>query len=107
MSSNMYIFKLQMSHTQDIRVIEVIQPDVPDLAVLVITVDTPPRFFRKHPDALSHRQGASKWTPKESWWRQTDISYDPSKLREMPTSLKKEASPINIGESVISRRRRR
>ena len=91
------MFKLQMSHTQDIKVYEVVRRDLPSTVALIICVDTPPLFFCKRPEGQSHVSGATRWSTREAWWRQTEISSDPTKNRGLPTSLKNETSQINIG----------
>ena len=95
--NNRRLFKLVLSHTSDIKVWEVAHPDQVNIAILVISVATPPLFFRKFPEHLSHTAGAMKWDAKQAWWRQTDISYDPSEAKVWPTSLKRAPAAINIG----------
>ena len=95
--NNRRLFKLVMSHTSDIKVWEVMHFENKNIAILVISVATPPLFYRKFPEHMSHTAGANKWDAKQAWWRQTDISYDPSEAKTLPTSLKRAPTAINIG----------
>ena len=90
------VFRLQMSHTEDIKVFEVLRSE--NASILVISVGTPPVVHRKLLEAESHSEesGTYKWSSREAWWRQTDISYDLSQARNIPTSLRKATHGINV-----------
>lgn len=66
---------------------------------LQITVDSPPQFFRKRlgPDA-GHALDALVWTEFDTWYRQTDIVYDPFRLPTAKVALHKEQPEIDIGD---------
>ncbi len=65
---------------------------------LVIPLDSPPQFFRKRLDPMaSHSKEALTWSEFDTWYRQTDIVYDPRRLVDAVVSLKKELPVIDIG----------
>jgi len=74
--------------------------------VLVISLNSPPQFFRKREDERAcHGNEANLWTEFDSWYRQTDIVYDPYHLQRAPITLHKERPVIDIGKcsSVLPR----
>ncbi|KAH0562963.1 hypothetical protein GP486_002476 [Trichoglossum hirsutum] len=65
---------------------------------LVISLDTPPNFYRKaHQIELSHEEGSRYWVEWDCWFRQTDIVYDHRSLAKAPIALKKAMPMIDIG----------
>ena len=68
--------------------------------VLLISMESPPNFYRKFDEAATHEVGANFWTHTDAWFRQTDILYDPRKLREAPLTLKKAKPIIDIGRLI-------
>jgi RNA-dependent RNA polymerase len=65
---------------------------------LVISLESPPEFFRKkEDDRATHSSESPMWTEFDCWFRQTDIVYDPSRLRSAPVALPKETPVIDIG----------
>jgi RNA-dependent RNA polymerase len=65
---------------------------------LVVSLDSPPQFFRKRLDpTASHSKEALTWSEFDTWYRQTDIVYDPRRLVNAVVSLKKERPVIDIG----------
>ena len=45
----------------------------------------------------SHMAGNLTWSEFDTWYRQTDIVYDPRRLENAVVSLKKELPVIDIG----------
>lgn len=68
-----------------------------DQITLLISLETPPRFFRKWNEVNTHEEGSSYWTQNDAWYRQTDIVYNPSVLKSSPLTLKKTVPIIDIG----------
>jgi RNA-dependent RNA polymerase len=68
------------------------------MIALVVSLDSPPAFFRKKADEKScHSNENLVWTEFDSWWRQTDVVYDPYRLATAPVALHKEQPVIDIG----------
>ncbi|MCJ1473449.1 hypothetical protein MMC13_002100 [Lambiella insularis] len=66
-------------------------------SALLMSLETPPNFYRKYPEAGTHTEGATYWSRRQSFFRQTDIMFDPRKLKEAPVALKKVKPTIDIG----------
>ena len=67
---------------------------------LVITLKSPPLFYRKREDERScHSNETCVWSEFDSWFRQTDIVYDPYRLQRAIVNLRKEKPVIDIGIS--------
>ncbi|ESZ97230.1 hypothetical protein SBOR_2395 [Sclerotinia borealis F-4128] len=64
---------------------------------LLVTLNSPPQFYRWRGDRSVTQQGALSWTEWDSWFRQTDIVYDPFTLVDAPIALHKERPVIDIG----------
>ena len=65
---------------------------------LVISLDSPPPFYRKREDEKScHSDETCVWTEFDAWFRQTDIVYDPYRLQRAIVTLHKERPVIDIG----------
>lgn len=69
-----------------------------DMAELVISLETPPKFFRKLDEAVTHEEGSKYWNDNDAWYRQTDIVYDPDHLKKSSIVLRKKLPIIDIGE---------
>ena len=82
------------------RQLEVIQqvPTERNKLVLLMSLDQPPRFFRKVDELGTHEENGRYWTENDAWYRQTDIIYDPTSLRTSPLTLKKNKPIIDIGK---------
>jgi RNA-dependent RNA polymerase len=91
---NRYMFQIPFSQLKTIR-----RVDVDDTAfALVISLENPPQFLRKIEDnKATHSSENPVWTEFDSWFRQTDIVYDPYRLQTAPVALHKETSVIDIG----------
>jgi len=92
--TNKYMFTIPFGQLQNI---DRIQVDKQQWA-LVISLDSPPQFFRQRLDPrASHTAGTLIWSEFDTWYRQTDIVYDPRRLENAVVSLKKELPVIDIG----------
>ena len=72
---------------------------VDDNVELVVSLPTPPRFFRKLDEEDTHEVKARYWSQRDAWYRQTDITHSPAELKTSPVALKKPKPIIDIGES--------
>lgn len=70
----------------------------PDKPTLVISMETPPRFYRERHDTIPQNEMGRRWTQSDAWFRQTDIVYDRNELQVLPLALKKEQPIIDIGK---------
>ncbi len=68
-----------------------------DKIIFLISLETPPRFFRKVPEIDTHDENARFWSQNDAWYRQTDIVYNPNHIRLSPLTLKKSKAVIDIG----------
>jgi RNA-dependent RNA polymerase len=65
---------------------------------LVISLSSPPAFYRRREDEKAcHSPEGLLWSEFDSWFRQTDIVYDPYKLATASVALHKDRSVIDIG----------
>ena len=69
-----------------------------DKFVLHISLDTPPRFFKKLDPAQAHDDEARFWSEHDAWYRQTDVVYTQSLLKKSPLNLKKTRPIVNLGK---------
>ncbi|KAM3064956.1 hypothetical protein ACMFMG_011216 [Clarireedia jacksonii] len=91
---NKYMFAIPLGQ---VKAIEQVKDESDDL-ILLISLDSPPQFFRKRDDPkATHQAGALLWNEYDTWFRQTDIVYDPYRLESVPISLPKEKPVIDIG----------
>lgn len=75
--------------------------DDPTKIGLLISMETPPRFFRKLDEVNTHEEKSKYWTENDAWYRQTDIVYNPSHLKSSALTLKKTQPIIDIGKSAV------
>ena len=69
---------------------------------LTLSLDSPPPFFRKRSDEkLCHSDESCLWTEFDTWFRQTDIVYDPFRLQRAVVTLQKERPVIDIGMCTV------
>ncbi|KAL8835144.1 MAG: hypothetical protein Q9170_003449 [Blastenia crenularia] len=68
-----------------------------DKVELVVSLPTPPRFYRKLDEKDTHEAKARYWSEKDAWYRQTDITHFPADLKTSPVALKKPRPIIDIG----------
>ncbi|KAL8997015.1 MAG: hypothetical protein Q9169_003605 [Polycauliona sp. 2 TL-2023] len=64
---------------------------------LVVSLPTPPRFFRKLDEKDTHEPNARYWAENDAWFRQTDITDFPLRLKDAPITIKKPGPIIDIG----------
>ena len=65
--------------------------------VLLISLPTPPKFFKLIDKAQSHDDTAKFWRDRDAWYRQTDVVYDPSHLKKKALTLQKTKPIIDLG----------
>lgn len=87
-------FSIKFSHLQLINKVR----DTHDKIELVISLETPPRFFRKLDETDTHEENSRYWTQNDAWYRQTDIVYNPNLLKKSAITLKKKLPIIDIGK---------
>jgi RNA-dependent RNA polymerase len=91
---NKYMFTIPFGQLQNIDRIQVNERQW----ALVISLDSPPQFFRQRLDPrASHSAETLTWSEFDTWYRQTDIVYDPRELKNAVVSLKKELPVVDIG----------
>lgn len=67
---------------------------------LIISLETPPSFYRKAGGPQlegSHDERVSFWSEFHTWFRQTDIVYNPRELKHASVALRKAQPVIDIG----------
>ena len=69
---------------------------------LLITLETPPKFFKKVEGTYGLEEGARQWTEKDLWYRQTDLVRNQAKLKTSPVTLKRIKPIIDLGMSSLS-----
>lgn len=69
-----------------------------DRVVFLVSLDTPPRFFRRIDEIETHEQAGRYWTERDAWYRQTDIVYDRNVLKDSSITLKKTKPIIDLGK---------
>ena len=65
--------------------------------VLLVSMETPPSFYRKLDEVLTHDLASNRWSARDAWFRQTDIVYKPGELQNAPLTLKRNKPIIDIG----------
>lgn len=86
-------FSIPFSQLQVIHRVE----DDQNKMTLLVSMQTPPRFFRKGDEINTHEDNGRYWSQNDAWYRQTDIVYARSHLKYSPLTLKKTQSIIDIG----------
>ena len=72
-----------------------------DELVLLFTLETPPKFFKKLDAGLTHDDDGRYWTENDAWYRQTDVVYTQTALKKSPLTLKKTRPIIDLGKSSV------
>ncbi|KAH6716299.1 RNA dependent RNA polymerase-domain-containing protein [Leptodontidium sp. MPI-SDFR-AT-0119] len=92
--NNQYMFHIPFDQLTKIR-----RLDINDAAfALIISVESPPQYYRKRQDKLAgHSRENSQWKEWDTWYRQTDIVYDPYILQRETIALHKDRPVIDIG----------
>jgi hypothetical protein len=73
---------------------------------LIISLDSPPRFFRRFNNvASSHAPNSRRWNGWDAWYRQTDVVSDPSSLKKEALTLRKPNAIIDLGQFLCGGKR--
>ncbi|KAH0543787.1 hypothetical protein FGG08_001969 [Glutinoglossum americanum] len=89
-----YRFRIPLAQLQRVHEVKIDEKT----RALVISLDTPPNFYRKaHQIEVSHEEGSKYWTEWDCWFRQTDIVCDQRSLVKAAVALKKAMPIIDIG----------
>jgi RNA-dependent RNA polymerase len=92
---NHYMFQIPFDQLKTISQFEF--PDKRRFA-LAISLESPPQYHRKREDEQSsHSDENPTWSEWDTWYRQTDIVYDPYRLQTAVIALHKEKPVIDIG----------
>lgn len=93
---NQFMFMIPFAQLQKIYQVNIDESHF----ALVISLESPPRCFRKRLNISSSHSGeALSWSEADCWYRQTDIVYDPREVKNTAVSLKMEMAPlIDLGE---------
>jgi len=93
---NRYMFQIPFGQLDKIQRMDL----GPNDFALVITLESPPQYYRKRVDETAgHAAGSQVWSDFDTWYRQTDIVYDPYRLQTAKVTLHKERPVIDIGRS--------
>lgn len=66
---------------------------------LVVSLDSPPQYFRKRQDGRAgHTNDNLQWNEFDTWYRQTDVVYNPYMLQTAKVALHKEQPVIDVGK---------
>ncbi len=69
-----------------------------DKIILLISLDTPPKFFKKLDAGQTHDDNAKYWSENDTWYRQTDVVYAHGLLQKTPLTLKKTRPVLDLGK---------
>ena len=72
-------------------------PAKDNMIMLLISLDTPPAYYRELDGRDTHDSESRYWTEDDAWYRQTDIVCSPAELRTRPVALRKPKPIIDIG----------
>ncbi|CZT04968.1 related to RNA-dependent RNA polymerase SAD-1 [Rhynchosporium graminicola] len=91
---NQYQFHIPFSQLTKIKKLE-----LNDAAfALIISVESPPMYYRKRESKeAGHSRENLMWSEWDTWYRQTDIVYDPYVLQKETITLHKDQPVIDIG----------
>lgn len=66
---------------------------------LMISLESPPQYHRKREEEeSSHSEENLRWTDWDTWYRQTDVVYNPYQLQNAVVALHKVEPVIDIGK---------
>ena len=68
-----------------------------DNLVLLVSTETPPKFFKQLDPSKSHDDKALTWGDNDAWYRQTDLVYVPNGLKKSPLTWRKANPIIDLG----------
>ena len=66
--------------------------------ILLISLETPPKFFKQLDPSKSHDDKATTWGDNDAWYRQTDLVYVPNGLKRSSLQWRKTNSIIDLGK---------
>jgi RNA-dependent RNA polymerase len=93
---NRYMFQIPFGQLEKIQRMDL----NPEVFALAITLDSPPQYYRKRQDDMAgHAKDNLLWSEFDTWYRQTDIVYDPYRLQTAKVTLHKERPVIDIGKT--------
>jgi len=93
-----YRFRIPLAQLQRVHAIQDEKS-----CVLIISLDTPPNYYRKmHQLEVSHEEDSRYWTDWDCWFRQTDIVRDQRSLAGAALALKKVMPIIDIGMTLFT-----
>lgn len=78
-------------------------PMGPECFALLITLEVPPKFFKFVDDPGAYDDQSRIWKDRDSWYRQTDVVYNPSALKRRPLSLQKSHTVLDLGRWITYR----
>ena len=78
-------------------------PIGPECFALLITLESPPRFFKRVDDPRTYDNQSRVWKDRDSWYRQTDVVYNPSTLKRRPLTLQKVDTVLDLGRWITYR----
>jgi len=91
-------FRIPLSQLEAIQQVEFSE----DKIVLLISLDTPPKFFKKLDAGQTHDDKARYWSENDTWYRQTDVVYAHGLLQKTPLALKKSRPVLDLGKLYLS-----
>ena len=65
--------------------------------ILLVSLDNPPNYYKQIDPDHSHDNGRF-WKDNDAWYRQTDVVYAPSYLKNKPLALQKAKPILELGE---------
>lgn len=96
---NTYMFQIPFENLSSIKLLDYEHLGIQDFFGLVVSLNSPPPFYRKQLGATSgHAPGNLTWSEFDTWYRQTDVDYDPYRLNTVKVSLHKEHPEIDTGK---------
>jgi len=92
--ANHFMFQIPFAYLKTIYRVDLSD----NMTALVIPLENPPQYYRKRMDeAATHSADNLVWTEFDTWYRQTDIVYNPYLLARTPLSLHRRRAVIDIG----------
>jgi RNA-dependent RNA polymerase len=96
---NRYMFQIPFGQLKDIKEVCLDGKS----KSLAITLESPPQYYRKREDPTAgHTKENTTWSEFDTWYRQTDIVYDPFRLAKAKVALQKDVPVIDIGKDAFS-----
>ena len=89
------LFQFRIPFTQ-LKVIHQIAAEE-DKLVLLVSTETPPKFFKQLDPSKSHDDTAVVWGDNDVWYRQTDLVYVPNTLKKSSLTWRKKNPIIDLG----------